>query len=66
MPLDTPRKKRSFKLYTQGDDPSIDALAIITELLRELPPHEVRATLTFINDRFRTGRDVTDKHAAAE
>jgi hypothetical protein len=59
-------KKRSFTLFTRGDIACLDALAIMTELLRELPPNEVRANLNYLNDRFRHGLDSSDRPAAAE
>lgn len=51
---------REFQLITKCQDPAIDALAIMIELLRSLPPRAMRANLAYLNSRFETGVDAAD------
>jgi hypothetical protein len=47
-------KYRRFKLFTNGEIGGIDAMAIMCELLGELPPNEQRAAINYVVDRFIT------------
>lgn len=43
---------REFKLFTDGKEPAIDALAIMCKLMEELNENERRANLYYIADKF--------------
>lgn len=43
---------RSFRLFTEGKEPGIDAIAIMCELMKELPENERHAALQFVADKF--------------
>lgn len=43
---------RSFRLFTEGKEPGIDAMAIIAELLKEMAPNERNAALGYFADLY--------------
>lgn len=44
--------RREFRLFTDGKEPGIDAMAIMVELLKELPDNERNAALQYVADLF--------------
>lgn len=47
---------RKFKLFTNEENPEIDRLAIMVELLNEMPPNERDAAMVYLAERFKVGR----------
>lgn len=43
---------REFRLFTEGQEPGIDALAIIHEVLKGLPENERSAALFWVADYY--------------
>jgi len=43
---------RPFKLFTNGEQPFVDRLAIIMELMREMEDNERRAALGYVSDYY--------------
>jgi hypothetical protein len=42
---------KEFRLFTGGKEPGIDAIAIMCELLKDLPPNEMQAALQYVADK---------------
>lgn len=43
---------KEFRLFTAGREPGIDAIAIMCELLRDMPENERRAAVYYVADKF--------------
>jgi hypothetical protein len=43
---------REFKLFTGGKERGIDAIAIMSELMKEMDENERRAALFYVADKF--------------
>ena len=64
MPETTPTNThmtREFRLFTEGQEPGIDAIAIMCEVLKDLPPNELAAALQYVADKH--GYAITSKRS---